>query len=76
MREPLATHVVHPACVCILHALVPQLGGSSGQGMCRLACKDCTSCAENDRECIAKNREKGGYINPEPSEFKGFLDDF
>lgn len=43
--------------------------------MCRLACKDCEPCAVNDQDCIAKNREKGGYINAQRSEFKGFLDD-
>lgn len=47
------------------------LGGSSGQGMCRLACKDCVPCAAGDTQCISKNREKGGYISLLEDEFKG-----
>lgn len=46
------------------------LGGNVGQGMCRLACKDCIPCKPNDRKCIVANREKGGYLNFDEAELK------
>ncbi len=46
------------------------LGGSSGQGMCRLACGECEPCDESDKECIRKNRERGGYLNIDEEELK------
>ncbi len=49
------------------------LGSSSGQGVCRWACKGCTPCKEGDDACIAANREKGGYLNIVKSEFKGLM---
>jgi len=45
------------------------LGSSSGQGVCRKACNECTPCQEDDKACIAQNRIKGGYLSFDDAEF-------
>ncbi len=57
-------------CVCVCVCVCVQLGGNVGQGMCRLACKDCTPCDPSDMVCIKANREKGGYLNFDQEELK------
>ena len=48
--------------------------GSGGMGACRLACGNCKTCDEGDKACILANRQSGGYLTFEKSEFKGLLD--
>lgn len=50
------------------------LGGSSGRGACRLACKECTPCKASDTECIKKNREAAGYMHFDSEEFGALFD--
>ncbi|KAL6752059.1 hypothetical protein V8C86DRAFT_2764411 [Haematococcus lacustris] len=45
-------------------------GGTSGQGICRLACKECTPCKPSDKECVTANRVAGGYLNFDEAELK------
>ncbi|KAG1666962.1 hypothetical protein FOA52_004245 [Chlamydomonas sp. UWO 241] len=45
------------------------VGKPDGVGSCRLACKDCEVCSDGDTECVAQNRESGGYINFDKAEF-------
>ncbi|KAG1658827.1 hypothetical protein FOA52_008252 [Chlamydomonas sp. UWO 241] len=50
------------------------LGSSSGRGACRRACKECEPCVAGDAACIAANRDKAGFLNLDPKEFKGAMD--
>lgn len=50
------------------------VGNSDGRGMCRRVCKDCTPCEDGDLKCVENNRDSGGYLNLDKSEFQGLLD--
>jgi len=48
-------------------------GSDNGQGSCRKACGACEMCEDDDRECYNRNRDRGGYIKLDNSEFMGLF---
>lgn len=42
------------------------IGGDTGQGNCRKACRACKDCAKGDDECLKENRRAGGFLVDHP----------